>query len=59
MEKLESKQTFQEWFKELLEEGTKLEYPFVNENDPECWKDYYDSGYSPYDAILEDMSHLD
>jgi hypothetical protein len=58
--------TFEKWLTEArkyaktLPHGLRTYYRGCLRNDvAECWKDYYDSGCSPQDAITEDMTYLD
>ena len=50
--------SFDEWFEELKEKCKyqRFEYKLMEKNKPE-WKVYYDEGYSPYDALIEDITH--
>lgn len=52
---------FEEWFKELRqlmidEFNFPPDKPDAFYGDAESWKEYYDDGYTPYDAIREDLS---
>ena len=44
------------WWRELLSVAQLKNWP-VEEGGEEAWRDYYTDGYSPVDAIREDMSH--
>lgn len=49
---------YQEWLKELKEIAVR-EFQYVSENDidAEAYRDYYDEGYSPKEALLEDWTY--
>jgi hypothetical protein len=48
--------TWDEWCIELnrLAAGTYAEH-----TEPECWRDYFDEGFEPCDALSADAAHLD
>lgn len=50
--------TFDEWFEELKEKCKyhRFEYKLM-EKDKLAWKDYYDEDYTPYDAMIRDVTH--
>jgi len=45
--------TFDEWFADVKELAKEYDWPVGN---PEDWREFYDDGYSPREAILEDIS---
>jgi hypothetical protein len=48
--------TFADWFNELKAWIKAHKYPIIEESlNPGDWKDYYDDGYSPGSAFIEDM----
>lgn len=49
------KQNFKEWFMELLEYGNKRGW-YVDAENPEYFKSYYESGFLPQDALDDDMN---
>lgn len=46
---------FMDWFKDLVQYADKMEL-WVNTEDPESYRDYYDMGYLPEEAVIEDNS---
>jgi len=48
--------SFEEWFKELQGFAAKHKWPV---KDPRPWLDYFKEGYSPEDALYEEMSYGD
>lgn len=50
-----TKETFEEWYQELLRlhKISEMKYTF----DRDVWKDYYNEGYSPIDALMEDLEN--
>lgn len=48
---------FKEWFIELIEYANEKGLP-VNLEDPESYREYFEDGYTPRDAIEEDFSNL-
>jgi hypothetical protein len=54
--------SFEEWLRELDAEyekrgGDQTGKSLVAQSGRECWRDYYDDGYSPADALSEDWSY--
>jgi hypothetical protein len=50
--------TFDEWFEELKAWGPDNGFPFDPETlDKEAWREYYDEGYAPGVAMLEDLTN--
>ena len=46
---------FQKWLDELDEVAAKFDAPnLVEQTGAECWKCFFDDGYSPEDALRED-----
>lgn len=43
---------FSQWFRQVVALGVKYGYQAHNFS-PEDWKDFYDNGYSPEDAMME------
>ena len=50
--------TFEEWLKRLAAYAEK-HFPFYLPVDAGDWRDYYDDGYSPEEAVSEDLSYAD
>ncbi len=49
--------SFTEWM-ENLAQVAKDEFDFEHDDfDPESWRDYFDEGYSPREALFEDLSN--
>lgn len=53
--------TFDEWLERLEAEDAKRQpsnsgWRLVEQTGRECWRAYYDDGYSPLAALLEDWS---
>ncbi len=50
---------FNQWLKKLDKVAKEYGYEesMVKQTGTECWKDYFDDGYSPYEAFIEDMRH--
>ena len=48
--------TFGQWWDELLVVAVRLDWP-VEPDDGSAWESYYDDGYTPEEAIQEDMSY--
>ena len=53
---------FEAWLIELDAEyefrnGDQTGRPLVEQTGEECWRDYYDDGYTPAAALIEDFSH--
>jgi hypothetical protein len=58
-----SKQTFSEWFAELKTEVEQLPENIktffdLGEGNASCWRDHYNSGDSPQDAVKENIDDL-
>lgn len=49
---------FMNWFNELVEYAGKTDL-CVNTEDPESYREYFEDGYSPEEAVREDNSYLD
>ena len=53
--------TFDEWLLELdkvtHEYGHSPESSYSKETGQECWREYYEDGYSPEEAYREDISN--
>lgn len=54
--------TFDQWLERLEEENAKRTpadsgWRLVEQTGRECWRAYYEDGYSPLEALLEDWSH--
>lgn len=49
---------FDKWMSEVRRIATKYGYD-SDAFDPYAWADYYNNGYSPDDAVTEDMSYAD
>ena len=51
--------TFEQWLAFL--DGAALsggwKYRIAEQTGDECWRDYYDYGYTPLEALTEDCSH--
>lgn len=51
--------TFEQWLNFL--DGSALtcgwKSRMAQQTGAECWKDYYDDGYTPLEALTEDCSH--
>lgn len=54
-----SERKFDEWFAQLKVEMAKGGHPYANTEDQECWRCYWEEGYSPADALAEDASYAD
>lgn len=53
-----SRMTFEEWLAELDAESLRRGYKKpVSAVGTECWRGYYDDGYSPVDALDEDETY--
>lgn len=50
---------FEQWLGFL--DGAALtcrwKYRIAEQTGEECWKDYYDDGYTPLEALTEDFGH--
>ena len=50
--------TFQEWLAELrLISKTVQQYFYDGDEGDDCWRDSFDDGLTPMEALLEDASH--
>lgn len=54
---MKKQQEFKDWFIELVEYGHENGLP-VNYGDPESYKDYWEDGYTPSEALREDFENL-
>lgn len=48
------KLTWEEWLDELRQTAVPYSWPI---GDPEAWREFYNDGYSPREAIEEDISN--
>ena len=51
--------TFEKWLEELDEEARRIDSTITNltENNEDCWKAYWEDGYTPKEALYEDWSN--
>lgn len=51
--------TFEQWlgFLDQVALSNRWKERIVAQTGAECWRDYYDDGYTPYEALQEDCSY--
>jgi hypothetical protein len=51
--------TFEQWLSLLDKEAQSrgVEGSLTNDTGADCWRDYFDDGYTPAEALDEDWSH--
>lgn len=56
--KLKKQDKLRLWVNEFNKRGKRFGY-FIGNGplDFDCWIDYFNDGYSPYEAIMEDLSY--